>query len=135
MASRPNSCTAHALRLVHPLKGHQWGTGQKRCPARARRTNVPPYVKLQRPWVPDAFAADAATPPGGVKHLSCWTSSKTKRSERGACLELGCTHHSHCISSGVRRDMLWTIWMKYNVFMRHGLHTYLQSNSNVQLER
>ena len=22
---------------VHPLKGHRWGTGQKRCPARARR--------------------------------------------------------------------------------------------------
>ena len=37
MASRPNSGTAHALRLVHPLKGHRWGTGQKRCPARARR--------------------------------------------------------------------------------------------------
>ena len=31
-----------ALRLVHPLKGHRWGTGQKRCPLRARRTNAPP---------------------------------------------------------------------------------------------
>ena len=46
MASHPNSCTAHALRLVHPLKGHRWGTGQKRCPARARRTNVPPVGPL-----------------------------------------------------------------------------------------
>ena len=27
---------------VHPLKGHRWGTGQKRCPARARRANAPP---------------------------------------------------------------------------------------------
>ena len=31
-----------ALRLVHPLKGHRWGTGQKRCPARTRRANAPP---------------------------------------------------------------------------------------------
>ena len=23
---------------------HRWGTGHKRCPARARRTNVPPYT-------------------------------------------------------------------------------------------
>ena len=28
--------------LAHPLKGHRWGTGPKRCPARARRANVPP---------------------------------------------------------------------------------------------
>ena len=34
-----------ALRLVHPLKGHRWGTGQKRCPARARRANAPPYAR------------------------------------------------------------------------------------------
>ena len=27
---------------VHPLKGHRWGTGQKRCLARARRANAPP---------------------------------------------------------------------------------------------
>ena len=44
MASCPNNCTAHAVRLVHPLKGRRWGTGQKRCPARARRTNVPPFL-------------------------------------------------------------------------------------------
>ena len=29
-----NSCTARTLRLVQPLKGHWWGMGQKRCPAR-----------------------------------------------------------------------------------------------------
>ena len=28
--------------LVHPLKGHRSGMGQKRCPARARRANAPP---------------------------------------------------------------------------------------------
>ena len=28
--------------LAHPLKGHRWGTGPKKCPARARRANVPP---------------------------------------------------------------------------------------------
>ena len=31
--------------LAHPLKGHRWGTGPKRCPARARRANVPPYTQ------------------------------------------------------------------------------------------
>ena len=41
-ARRPNSCTARALRFVHPLKGHRWGMGQKRCPARAQRANAPP---------------------------------------------------------------------------------------------
>ena len=30
--------------LAHPLKGHRWGTGPKRCPARARRANVPPLT-------------------------------------------------------------------------------------------
>ena len=30
--------------LAHPLKGHRWGTGPKRCLARARRANVPPYT-------------------------------------------------------------------------------------------
>ena len=30
--------------LAHPLKGHRWGTGPKRCPARARRANVPPMT-------------------------------------------------------------------------------------------
>ena len=30
--------------LAHPLKGHWWGTGPKRCPARARRANVPPVA-------------------------------------------------------------------------------------------
>ena len=30
---------------VHPLKGHQWGTGQKRCSARARRANAPSYSR------------------------------------------------------------------------------------------
>ena len=37
--------------LAHPLKGHRWGTGPKRCPARARRANVPPMVvTLQNPF-------------------------------------------------------------------------------------
>ena len=30
--------------LAHPLKGQRWGTGPKRCPARARRANVPPLL-------------------------------------------------------------------------------------------
>ena len=28
-------------------------------------------------------------------------------------------HHSHCIGSGVRKDMLRTIEMNYNIFIRH----------------
>ena len=42
--------------LVHPLKGYRWGTGQKRCPARAWRANVPPL---------GAFGAGAPTAPIG----------------------------------------------------------------------
>ena len=34
--------------LAHPLKGHRWGTGPKRCQTRARRANVPPIGKFQR---------------------------------------------------------------------------------------
>ena len=34
--------------LAHPLKGHRWGTGPKRCPARARRANVPPWSAFVR---------------------------------------------------------------------------------------
>ena len=33
--------------LAHPLKGHRWGTGPKRCPARARRANVPPIPSVE----------------------------------------------------------------------------------------
>ena len=33
-----------ALRLVHPLKGHQWGTGQKRCQTHARCGEAPPMA-------------------------------------------------------------------------------------------
>ena len=29
--------------LAYPLNGHRWGTGPKKCPARARRTKVPPW--------------------------------------------------------------------------------------------
>ena len=37
---------APRLAQVHPLKGHQWGTGKKRCPARARRANAPPLTSV-----------------------------------------------------------------------------------------
>ena len=36
-----NKRTTNFYRAVHPLKGHLWDTGQKRCPARARRANAP----------------------------------------------------------------------------------------------
>ena len=48
-ARRPNSCTARALRLVHPPKGHRWGTGQKRFSARARHANAPPHTPSGAP--------------------------------------------------------------------------------------
>ena len=43
-----NNCTARALCLVCPIKGHKWGTGQKN----ARRANVPPMVGSDRLNVP-----------------------------------------------------------------------------------
>ena len=55
----------------------------------------------------------------------------SKRCERwGARLR---NHHSNCISSHVRRDILWTIETNYNAFICHrDLHPYLQSNVDIQ---
>ena len=49
--------------LAHPLKGHRWGTGPKRCPARARRANVRNEREMycSGAWAAPATPAKATT--------------------------------------------------------------------------
>ena len=49
--------------LVQPLKGHRWGTGPKRCPARARRTNVPPLDGAHRTTSWSMWICSSMCPP------------------------------------------------------------------------
>ena len=47
---------------------HRWGTGHKRCPARARRTNVPPWSPLGGRWG-GWQGGGGSRGGGGVRHL------------------------------------------------------------------
>ena len=52
--------------VVHPLKGHRWGTGKKKCPARARR--APGALTLPHICDMDIFVAPlVATPKSDPK--------------------------------------------------------------------
>ena len=55
-----------ALRLVHPLKGHRWGMGQKRCPARARRANATGGGRSNGPYADSPPLSDHFQGGGGL---------------------------------------------------------------------
>ena len=64
--------------LAHPLKGHRWGTGPKRCPARARRANIPPHFPAPCTATPNNNGASrcATAPPPPKRHKGTYTQAR-----------------------------------------------------------
>ena len=71
MARRANSCTARTLHLVHPLKGHRWGTG-------SGALTLPPWHLCQIKWGPH-LKVNLATPSFAGCHPSTLNSAMAHR--------------------------------------------------------